>query len=215
MSQDQPLIKAEKTCCTGNCNQGRDCPLRRAITQQAAPSHNILLAKHLAAMNALSDFVSKPCRKTEQAMRQAEVEFRADLLEAFMHREQPASSNPGPLQLEDTHGAIAGGEPEPNGQIRLEDIAAMRDELAKIAVAVGRSKTDGNDCDWFELAGDVAALAAGVPKGWSLCRLNNSEEILVISAPDGLSVTLSPQGTGLASQLLYQLTTTLMGGQTS
>lgn len=100
-------------------------------------------------------------------------------------------------------------------QLRLEDIAAMKDELAKIAVAVGRSKTDGNDCDWFELAADVAALAAGIPNGWSMNRLPNSNEILIVSAPDGISVPLSPQGTGLASQLLYQLATTLMGGQTS
>lgn len=99
--------------------------------------------------------------------------------------------------------------------LRLEDIAAMMDELARIAVAVGRSKTDGHDCDWFDLSGDVAALAAGIPKDWSLCRFPNSEEILVVSAPDGLSVTLSPQGTGLASQLLYQLATALMGGPKS
>lgn len=101
------------------------------------------------------------------------------------------------------------------GMLRLEDIAAMKDELAKIAVAVGRSKTDGNDCDWFELAGDVAALAAGVPKGWDVYRLGNSDDLIVVSAPDGRSVTLSPQGTGLASQLLYQLATTLMGGPKS
>lgn len=106
-------------------------------------------------------------------------------------------------------------EAQPDEQLRLEDIAAMRDELAKIAVAVGRSKADGHDCDWFELAVDVAALAAGVPKGWDMYRLNNSDETLVVSPPDGSGLALNPQGLGLASQLLYQLATTLMGGQTS
>lgn len=124
-------------------------------------------------------------------------------------REQVATAL---LEASEQPAAISKSEPQPNEQLRLEDIAAMKDELAKIAVAVGRSKADGLDCDWFELADDVAALAAGVPKGWDVYRLGNSDDLLVVSPPDGSSVTLSPQGTGLASQLLYQLATTLMGG---
>lgn len=41
-----------------------------------------MLTKHLAAMNALSDFVQVPSRKTEQAMREAEGEFRAAIAQA-------------------------------------------------------------------------------------------------------------------------------------
>lgn len=82
MNQDQQL----RVSILGNGSG--DIALTAA--QQAAPSRNILLAKHLAAMNSLSDFVSKPCPETEQAMRQAEGEFRADLLEAFAQREKPA-----------------------------------------------------------------------------------------------------------------------------
>lgn len=122
---------------------------------------------------------------------------------------------PGVRIHDGTYTLYTNAQPQPNGQIRLEEIDAMKEELAKIAVAVGRSKTDGYDCDWFELADDVAALAAGVPKGWSLYRLNNSEETIVVSPPDGSGLALNPQGLGLASQLLYQLATTLMGGQKS
>lgn len=44
--------------------------------------------------------------------------------------------------------------------ISQESAQAMCDELAKIAVAVGRSKNGtGLDVDWFDLAGDVQDLA--------------------------------------------------------
>lgn len=39
-----------------------------------------------------------------------------------------------------------------------EAVAAMEEEMAKIAVAVGRSK-DGTGLDWFELSDDVKGLA--------------------------------------------------------
>lgn len=46
------------------------------------PGPNPVLTKHLAAMNALSDFVQKPSREAEQAMREAEGEFRAAVAQA-------------------------------------------------------------------------------------------------------------------------------------
>lgn len=38
---------------------------------------------------------------------------------------------------------------------RAEQFDALCDEMAKIAVIVGRSETDGRDVDWFELSDDV------------------------------------------------------------
>jgi hypothetical protein len=41
----------------------------------------------------------------------------------------------------------------------LREIETLRDEMKLIALALGRSKTDGeSDCDWFDMAGDVKEL---------------------------------------------------------
>ena len=55
-------------------------------------------------------------------------------------------------------------------QAEMEAIENLRSEMASIAVAVGRSKTDGFDVDWFELAKDVSDLTASHARATKLLK---------------------------------------------
>jgi hypothetical protein len=48
-------------------------------------------------------------------------------------------------------------------ELPSESVEAMRQELAAVAVACGRSKADGHDVDWHELHKDVAPRSSSVP----------------------------------------------------
>lgn len=45
------------------------------------------------------------------------------------------------------------------GEMAIESLEALREEMKAIALATGRSKTDGEtDCDWHDMAGDVVSM---------------------------------------------------------